>query len=47
VYSAPPAYRKDKDFPFIWEKVGKYYYSNVLETHCSEGPDCHLAETRK
>lgn len=21
VYSAPPAYRKDKDFPLIWEKV--------------------------
>lgn len=21
VYSAPPAYRKDKDFPFIWDKL--------------------------
>lgn len=21
VYSAPPAYRKDKDFPIIWEKL--------------------------
>lgn len=21
VYSAPPAYRKDKDYPFIWEKL--------------------------
>lgn len=21
VYSAPPAYRKDKDFPLIWEKL--------------------------
>ncbi|CAL9106000.1 unnamed protein product [Musa acuminata var. zebrina] len=29
VYSAPPAYRKDKDFPMIWEKL-----SNLTSAMC-------------
>ncbi|GFY98168.1 S-adenosyl-L-methionine-dependent methyltransferases superfamily protein [Actinidia rufa] len=40
IYSAPPAYRKDKDYPMIWDKLTNSTSRMCLEANCSESSNC-------